>query len=124
MKFGQKYGIGFITRFDTDGIIRLRWRRRSRISTPLFIWKRKKSGKPIFIPSTPWLPLSQAVEDSGIIGTVEPERLGVYVGSGIGGMTHLCHENCKKLFDQRPEKGISVFYPFYDRQYRRRHHCH
>ena len=28
----------------------------------------------------------QAVDDSGILGTVEEERFGVYVGSGIGGM--------------------------------------
>ena len=28
----------------------------------------------------------QAVEDSGILGAVDPERFGVYVGSGIGGM--------------------------------------
>ena len=50
---------------------------------------------------------AQAVEDSGIIGTVEPERLGVYVGSGIGGMTTFV-ENCKKLFDGGPEK-VSPF---------------
>ena len=36
--------------------------------------------------SMPWLPPQQAVEDSGILGAVDPERLGVYVGSGIGGM--------------------------------------
>ena len=65
---------------------------------------------------------SQAVEDSGIIGTVEPERLGVYVGSGIGGMTTFV-ENCKKLFDGGRKRYLR-FYPFYDRQYRRRHHCH
>jgi len=29
----------------------------------------------------------QAVEDSGILGNVEQERFGVYVGSGIGGMS-------------------------------------
>ncbi len=29
---------------------------------------------------------TQAMQDSGIEGTIEPERLGVYIGSGIGGI--------------------------------------
>ena len=29
---------------------------------------------------------TEAVEDSGIIGNIESEKLGVYVGSGIGGL--------------------------------------
>ena len=45
-----------------------------------------------------------------IIGTVEPERLGVYVGSGIGGMTTFV-ENCKKLFDGGPKKVSPFFIP-------------
>ena len=28
----------------------------------------------------------QAAEDSGIVGTLAPERIGVYIGSGIGGI--------------------------------------
>ena len=37
----------------------------------------------------------EAVEMSGIIGNIDPEELGVYVGSGIGGFTTMCteHEN-------------------------------
>ena len=31
----------------------------------------------------------QAVEESGIRGTLPPERIGTYVGSGIGGMAPL-----------------------------------
>ena len=37
----------------------------------------------------------EAVEMSGIIGNIDPEELGVYVGSGIGGFSTMCteHEN-------------------------------
>ena len=31
---------------------------------------------------------TQAVEESGIIGTVPDERIGVYIGTGIGALTH------------------------------------
>ncbi|MDH4380197.1 MAG: beta-ketoacyl-ACP synthase II [Vampirovibrionales bacterium] len=37
----------------------------------------------------------QAVEDSGILGTVDPERLGVVIGSGAGGMQAI-EDNMKK----------------------------
>ena len=52
----------------------------------------------------------QAVDDSGIVGTVAPERLGVYVGSGIGGMNTFVAE-CKKLFDRGPSRISPLFIP-------------
>ena len=39
----------------------------------------------------------QAVEDSGVIGTVEPERIGVYFGTGIGGIQTFINEHNKLL---------------------------
>ena len=42
---------------------------------------------------------SQAMEDSGILGAVPPERLGVYFGSGIGG-TGSCLKETEKLIQQ------------------------
>lgn len=53
---------------------------------------------------------SQAVEDSGIIGAVEPERLGVYVGSGIGGMITFVNET-EKLLGGGPRKVSPLFIP-------------
>ncbi len=40
----------------------------------------------------------EAVEMSGILGNIDPEELGVYVGSGIGGFSTMCteHENLLK----------------------------
>lgn len=53
---------------------------------------------------------SMAVEDGGIIGNVESERFGVYVGSGIGGMNTFISE-AKKLFDFGPKKVSPFFIP-------------
>lgn len=53
---------------------------------------------------------NQAVEDSGILGTVEPERLGTYVGSGIGGM-HTFMAECDKLDKRGPSRISPLFIP-------------
>ncbi len=52
----------------------------------------------------------QAVEDSGIIGNVEPERIGVYVGTGIGGMQTFINE-MDKLRNKGPRKVSPYFVP-------------
>lgn len=39
----------------------------------------------------------QAVEESGVIGTAAPERMGVYFGSGIGGINTMTKEHQKLL---------------------------
>lgn len=41
----------------------------------------------------------EAMESSGIVGKIEPEELGVYIGSGIGGMDTFCHEQTTLLKD-------------------------
>lgn len=52
----------------------------------------------------------QAMEDSGIAGTVDPERLGVYVGSGIGGMVTFEAEH-EKLMNKGPGRVSPFFIP-------------
>ena len=52
----------------------------------------------------------QAVEDSGIVGTIEPERLGAYIGSGIGGMTTYLTET-EKLLTKGPSRISPFFIP-------------
>ncbi|MCQ2405687.1 MAG: beta-ketoacyl-ACP synthase II [Oscillospiraceae bacterium] len=52
----------------------------------------------------------QAVEASGIIGTLEPERIGVYIGSGIGGISTFMEEH-KKLLESGPRKVSPFFIP-------------
>ncbi len=48
----------------------------------------------------------QAVADSGILGTVAPERFGVYMGSGVGGI-HTFYEQSINLYT---DKNISPFF--------------
>ena len=52
----------------------------------------------------------QAVAYSGIEGKVDPERLGVYVGSGIGGISTILTE-CDKLFKRGPSRISPLFVP-------------
>ena len=53
---------------------------------------------------------SQAVADSGIHGNVAPERFGVYIGSGIGGMQTFISE-CRKLDEKGPKRVSPFFVP-------------
>ena len=53
---------------------------------------------------------SQAVEDSGIIGTVEKDRIGVMIGSGIGGIETFMKEH-KKLIEKGPKRVSPFFIP-------------
>lgn len=52
----------------------------------------------------------QAVQDSGILGKIEPDRLGVYVGSGIGGMNTFV-ATTEKLLEGGPRKVSPLFIP-------------
>ena len=52
----------------------------------------------------------QAVSDSGIEGSVAPERFGVYVGSGIGGMQTFVQET-EKLLNRGPTRVSPFFIP-------------
>src|SRR5690554_3338640 len=53
----------------------------------------------------------QAVEDSGLLeGTVDPERVGVAIGSGIGGITSI-EENSELIRSASPRKISPFFVP-------------
>ncbi len=52
----------------------------------------------------------QAAEDSGVIGTLEPESVGVYLGTGIGGMTTFMSEH-SKLTEKGPRRVSPFFIP-------------
>ena len=52
----------------------------------------------------------QAVEESDIVGAVDPERLGVYYGSGIGGITTFSKEE-QKLLERGPQWVSPYFVP-------------
>ncbi|MDR2974858.1 MAG: beta-ketoacyl-ACP synthase II [Propionibacteriaceae bacterium] len=52
----------------------------------------------------------QAVEESGIVGAVDPLRLGVYIGSGVGGITTFINE-ANTLFTRGPQRISPFFVP-------------
>ena len=52
----------------------------------------------------------QAVEESGVIGTLAPERVAVYFGSGIGGMRTFSSEY-EKLRNRGPNRVSPFFVP-------------
>lgn len=52
----------------------------------------------------------QAVEESGVIGTLPPERVAVYFGSGIGGIRTF-HEEHNKLLARGPKRISPYFIP-------------
>lgn len=52
----------------------------------------------------------QAVKESGVIGSLPDERIGVYFGSGIGGLNTICTE-IAKLDAQGPRRVSSLLVP-------------
>ena len=52
----------------------------------------------------------QAVADSGIAGTLDAERVGVYIGSGIGGIATFMTEH-SKLLSRGPRRVSPYFIP-------------
>ena len=52
----------------------------------------------------------QAVADSGIAGTLDAERVGVYIGSGIGGIATFMTEH-SKLLNRGPRRVSPYFIP-------------
>lgn len=52
----------------------------------------------------------QAVEESKIAGTLPPDRIGVYLGTGIGGIATLMAEHCK-LIEKGPRRVSPFFVP-------------
>lgn len=53
---------------------------------------------------------TQAVEESGIVGTLPPERIGTYFGSGIGGITTFAEEE-QTLLEKGPRRVSPFFIP-------------
>ena len=108
MKAG-KNGVGFITRFDTEEF-KVKVAAEVKDFDPTLYMEKKEVRKTGLYTQYALAAAAQALEDSGISGAVEPERLGVYVGSGIGGMTTFI-DNTKKLLDGGPKKVSPFFIP-------------
>ena len=104
-----RHGIGPITRFDTADY-------KAKLAAQVKDFNaRDYMEKADLLRSDPFAHFAvaaavQAVEDSGVIGTVEPERIGVYVGTGIGGIQTLTAEQ-EKLSSRGPRRVSPYFVP-------------
>ncbi len=80
-----KHGFGPITRFDTTDM-KVHIAAEVKDFNPELYIAKSEIKKTDLYAQYAIAAATQAVEESGIIGNVDPERLGVYIGSGIGGI--------------------------------------
>lgn len=104
-----KSGIDFITRFDTTEY-KAKIAAEVKDFDPLLYLEKSELRKTDLYCQYAQAAAKQAVEDSGIEGNINPERLGVYVGSGIGGMQTFVAQ-CEKLEHSGPKRVSPHFIP-------------
>ena len=103
-------GIGPITRFDTSGY-KARMAGEVKDFDPQAVGiDRAQAKRTDLFAQYAMAAAMQAVADSGIEGQVAPERFGVYVGSGIGGMQTFVQET-EKLLNRGPARVSPFFIP-------------
>lgn len=88
-------GIDFITRFDASEK-KVKIAAEVKNFDPLEYFEKSDLRKNDLFVQYAVAAAEQAMRDSGIKGTIDPERLGVYIGSGIGGILTTT-ENSDKL---------------------------
>lgn len=102
-------GIGPITRFDTTGFKATLGAEVKDFDPAAYMEKSDYQHSDLYAQFA-LAAAVQAVEDSGIIGSVEPERIAVYFGTGIGGMQTFMNET-KKLLEKGPRRISPFFIP-------------
>ena len=104
-----KNGIAPITLFDTTGH-RATLAAEVKDFDPLRYMKKLEAVRADRYTQFAVAAAKEAMEDSGIEGTIYPERFGVYLGGGIGGIRTLEEEHTK-LLQKGPHRVSSLFIP-------------
>ena len=104
-----KHGFGEITGFDASGL-KVRIAAEVKDFIPEDYIEKSEIRKTDIFAQYALAASAQAVGDSGITGNVEPYRFGVYIGSGIGGMSTYLTES-EKLFTKGPQRISPFFIP-------------
>jgi 3-oxoacyl-[acyl-carrier-protein] synthase II len=104
-----RHGIGPITRFDTS-THKVRLAAEVKDFDPLLYMDKHDARRSDLYTQYALAAAAQAVEDSGIVGAVAPERLAVSFGSGIGGIITLMSEHAK-LLSGGPRRVSPLFVP-------------
>ena len=104
-----KNGIGPITRFDTTDF-KAKLAAEVKDFDPNLYMEKAELRKSDLFTQYGVAAAYQAIQDSGILGNIAPERFGVYVGSGIGGITTFTEEVIK-LHEKGPRRVSPLFIP-------------
>ena len=102
-------GIDTITKFDTEGLA-VKIAGEVKDFEPTTVIEKRDIRKTDMYTIFALAAAKEAVEDSGTIGTVEPKRLGSYIGAGIGGLYSFV-ENTQALLEKGPRKVSPHFIP-------------
>lgn len=104
-----RHGIGPITKFDNTDF-KTKMAAEVKDFDPLLYMDKNDARRSDLYSQYGMAAAFQAVGDSGIIGTVAPERLAVYFSSGIGGISTLTEEH-SKIVGGGPRKVSPLFVP-------------
>ena len=99
-----KCGVDFISRFDvTDSKCKVAAEVKN--FDPSACFDKLSRGKTDLYVQYAVCAAKEAVDDSGILGNIDADEFGVYVGSGVGGINTLCDEEAKMA--KIGAKGVS-----------------
>lgn len=104
-----KNGIGPITRFDTTNY-KAKLAAEVRNFDPCAYMEKSESLRSDLFAQYAMAAACQAVEESGVIGTLPPDRVSVYFGSGIGGLNTVSTE-VEKLNNRGPRRVSPLCVP-------------
>lgn len=104
-----KNGIGKLTRFDTTDY-KVKLAAEVKDFDPTLYMEKSEARKNDLFTQYGIAAAVQAVNESGIIGNIDPERLGVYFGTGIGGLS-TTYEEISKLNEKGPRRVSPHFIP-------------
>jgi len=104
-----RHGIGPITRFDAS-VLKVGIAAEVRDFDPLAYMEKTEARRSDLYAHYAIAAASQAVTESGIDGAVGKERLGVYIGSGIGGFDTFNSEH-EKFLSRGPSRVSPFFIP-------------
>ena len=102
-----KNGIDLITRFDTENF-KVKLAAEVKDFNPLLYIEKSDVRKTDLFVQYALYAAAQAMEDSGIGGKIDEERLGVYFGSGTGGFETFIHEH-DVLLERGPQRVSPMF---------------
>lgn len=102
-------GIDKITRFDTEGF-KCTLAAEVKGFDPLNYFEKMFANKTDLYVMYALASAAEAMNDSGLEGNIDPERLSVCFGSGVGGVITITEEN-QKCFTQGPRRVSPQFVP-------------